>query len=151
MKSSFDKGIFDTEGRKRVVVCGSREFDDPQLMKEKLDTYLFFLTDPIIVTGGNKLWSPAKGRYTGADYHAQRYAEKKMYRVEIHWPDWNKYKKKAGPIRNREMAKVADFVIAFWDGESRGTLNMIQAAKDRGVRVKIVRFDKIAKRKKKKG
>jgi hypothetical protein len=39
-------------------------------------------------------------------------------------PDW-RLGKKAGPLRNREMAKYADALIAFWDGKSRGTYSMI--------------------------
>jgi len=39
--------------------------------------------------------------------------------------DWDKHGKAAGPIRNREMAEYADALIAVWDGESKGTANMI--------------------------
>ena len=39
--------------------------------------------------------------------------------------DWDKHGKAAGPIRNRAMAEYADALIAVWDGESKGTANMI--------------------------
>ncbi len=35
--------------------------------------------------------------------------------------DWNKYGKKAGPVRNRKMADYAEALIAVWDGKSRET------------------------------
>lgn len=54
--------------------------------------------------------------------------------------DWNKHGKAAGPILNAEMAEVADALIAFWDGKSRGTANMIQLAKDKGLKVAIVYY-----------
>lgn len=39
--------------------------------------------------------------------------------------DWNKYGKRAGPIRNAEMAEYCDAAIILWDGKSKGTKNMI--------------------------
>lgn len=63
------------------------------------------------------------------------------------WPirsmpaDWEKHGKSAGPIRNREMAKVADALIAIWDGKSRGTRNMIETAERMGLRVFVFRID----------
>lgn len=58
--------------------------------------------------------------------------------------DWKKYGKAAGPIRNDQMAQVADMVIAFWDGKSKGTENMLRMANKYGVKmdVQLVRIDK---------
>ena len=43
-------------------------------------------------------------------------------------------------MRNRQMAENADALIAYWDGESRGTKNMIDQARKAGAEVKIVRY-----------
>ena len=59
---------------------------------------------------------------------------------DIHPADWDKHGKAAGPIRNAEMAEVADALIAFWDGQSRGTANMISLAKSKGLSVAVVRY-----------
>ena len=40
-------------------------------------------------------------------------------------------------MRNRQMAENADALIAYWDGESRGTKNMIEEAKKRGLKIPI--------------
>lgn len=48
--------------------------------------------------------------------------------------------KSGGPIRNREMARYADALIAVWDGKSRGTANMIEEAKKCGLRIMIAEF-----------
>jgi len=40
--------------------------------------------------------------------------------------NWDAYKKRAGYLRNAEMAAVADVLVAFWDGKSRGTRHMIE-------------------------
>lgn len=148
MRSSFDKDVYDLNGRKKVVVFGTRYFDQPVLMNEKLDNYLFLLNDPIIVSGGSKTWDPGDGKWVGADYYAEQYATRRMLLLQIYHADWKKHKKAAGPIRNREMAEVADFGVAFWDGESRGTKNMIEEMRKLGKPVKIVRYDLKKRRRK---
>ncbi|WP_276914036.1 DNA cytosine methyltransferase [Aneurinibacillus aneurinilyticus] len=59
--------------------------------------------------------------------------------------DWDKYGNSAGYIRNREMAQSADALMAFWDGKSPGTKHMIDLAKEYGLSVIVVRYDKGAK------
>jgi hypothetical protein len=49
--------------------------------------------------------------------------------------------KRAGPLRNFEMAKNRDGLIAVWDGQSRGTGNMIENASKLGLQVFILRND----------
>lgn len=54
------------------------------------------------------------------------------------WPfpaDWNKHGRRAGFLRNTAMAFHADALIAIWDGKSRGTKHMIDAATKRGLKV----------------
>lgn len=62
-------------------------------------------------------------------------------------PVWGVYGKSAGPRRNNEMAKFASesgsgTLIAFWDGESRGTKNMIDTARRYGLHVIVVEYEK---------
>ena len=54
---------------------------------------------------------------------------------------WDKYGPSAGPRRNAQMAEVADALIAFWDGKSRGTKNMIDTANKKDLQVAVVRYD----------
>ena len=49
--------------------------------------------------------------------------EKKIFK-----PDWDKYGKKAGFLRNQLIVNEADKVIAFWDGKSKGTKHSIDLA-----------------------
>lgn len=59
----------------------------------------------------------------------------------IHFPaNWDKHGKSAGHIRNAEMAKYADALVAFWDGKSKGTKGMIDYATRCNLRVKVVRY-----------
>ena len=81
------------------------------------------------------------GAARGADTLGERYAHERGYAVEKYPADWNCDGKAAGPIRNAQMAKVADALIAFWDGNSRGTQNMIDLARLKPLPFRVVRFD----------
>lgn len=85
-------------------------------------------------------WIPSvviSGGANGADRLGEIYAEKTGKPLEVYPADWGKYGKSAGPIRNREMANVAEGLIALWDGESRGTKHMIETARGMGLRVYV--------------
>ena len=55
----------------------------------------------------------------------------------IFLPDWDKYGKSAGFIRNKLIINEADMVVAFWDGKSKGTKNSIDLAINAGKPVDI--------------
>lgn len=84
--------------------------------------------DAEVVTGG----AP------GVDALAERYARELGLAVRIFRADWDLHGKLAGPIRNREMAAYGDRLLAFWDGKSKGTKDMIRAARAAGLPVKVV-------------
>jgi hypothetical protein len=58
--------------------------------------------------------------------------------VKVFEADWKKYGKSAGPIRNSEMADYGDALIAFFNGESKGTLDMINKAKKKKMPITII-------------
>jgi hypothetical protein len=68
-----------------------------------------------VVSGGAK----------GVDLIGEFYADRLGVKVSRFDADWDKYKKAAGHIRNGEMAKYADALLALWDGESPGTTSMV--------------------------
>ena len=39
------------------------------------------------------------------------------------------------------MADYADYLIAFWDGKSKGTSLMINLAKEKGLKVRVVNYE----------
>jgi hypothetical protein len=82
-----------------------------------------------IVQGGN-------GR---VDIAARRLAAEFGWGSETHRAKWDELGKKAGPIRNQEMVDAgADLCLAFWDGNSSGTLDCIKKAVKAGIPVRIV-------------
>jgi hypothetical protein len=88
-----------------------------------------FPSDTVFVHGNAK---------TGADSIADEILGVLKREVEIYPALWKKYGKSAGPIRNQEMAEAgADLCLAFWDGKSKGTGNMIQWAMKLDIPVEI--------------
>jgi YspA, cpYpsA-related SLOG family len=75
----------------------------------------------------------------GADRIADKAAKTLRLKVERHPAPWQMLGKRAGIVRNIEMLDTKpDLVIAFWDGESRGTGHMIHAARERGIPIEVI-------------
>ena len=114
----------------KVIIAGSREFSDFQLLYAKCEEVLANVKEAEIVSGTAR----------GADKLGEHYAGLKGHSV-IQFPaDWDKHGKAAGYIRNKEMADYADCLIAFLDGESRVTKHMIDLATERGLSVHIINY-----------
>lgn len=108
----------------KVAVIGSRD-----LMVNNLAEYLPpNITE--IVSGGAK----------GIDFCARRYAETNGVKLTEFLPEYEKYKRSAPLKRNIQIIEYSDLVLAFWDGESRGTKYVIDNCKKRGVPIKIIRI-----------
>ena len=114
----------------KVIIAGSRFFDDFELLNRKCSHLIGSHTDVTIISGTAR----------GADQLGELFAAKHGYPVERFPADWSKYGPRAGYVRNETMAKAADCLIAFWDGKSRGTSHMINLARKHGLKVRIVRF-----------
>jgi hypothetical protein len=120
----------------RVLVCGSRNWANIELIretlvKECLDDKEFGPHDCTVIDGCAH----------GADALGYTCAMELGCNTHRFPADWNKYGKAAGMIRNKQMLVEGkpDLVLAFWDGVSRGTKNMIELAQKAGVPVKIVK------------
>lgn len=105
---------------------------DYELLKEKCDFYLQNKKPENIVI--------VSGHASGADALGERYAQERGYELETYPADWKVHGRAAGSIRNAQMASVAHALIAFWDGKSRGTKNMIDTAKKHNLHVAVVRY-----------
>ena len=113
----------------KVIVAGTRDFDDYELLKEKLKTY--DITE--VVCGGAK----------GADTLGENYAKECEISVDYFPADWNKYGKAAGHIRNGDMAEYCDMAVIFWDGESKGSQDMIQKMRNIKKPCYIIRYNDV--------
>ncbi len=112
----------------KLAIVGSRTFNDYEKLVEILNKnfgqigigknrYQF----THIVSGGAK----------GADSLAARFAKENGIELIEYLPDWDKYGKAAGAIRNELIVKECDFLLAFWTGikEHSGTYNDLYIAK----------------------
>lgn len=104
----------------KLIIAGKRDFYDYEKLKAEVDKLRKSIEIDEIVSG----------RCSGADKLGERYAREHNIPVKVFPANWDAYGKSAGPIRNRKMALYADVLIAFWDGESRGTKNMILQMKE---------------------
>lgn len=117
----------------KVIIAGGRNFNDYERLKEYMDFVLMNVDkDKLeIISGGAR----------GADSLGEFYAEERGYLIKQFIPDWE-IGRQAGYLRNWEMAKYADALVAFHDGVSKGTQHMINLAKKEGLLVKIVEYKK---------
>lgn len=104
---------------KKVVIGGCRDYTDYVFFKSSLDEILKNEKAEIIIISGH---------CSGVDLMGETYAAENGFKIEIFLPEWKKYGRAAGPIRNKEMVEHADLVIAFWDGKSKGTKSLIKYA-----------------------
>lgn len=129
----------------RVLVCGSRDWDDKEAVWTALDglaaNFSCHKMDErrfVVIAGGAK----------GADSWAEAWVPTGTCacacppELETHKPDWDAFGKAAGPIRNQKMLDegAPDVVLAFTDnlGASRGTKDMVVRAHKAGVPVYVI-------------
>lgn len=109
-----------------IAVVGSRSFNDYSKVKSILDKFL---------KHGIKLVS---GGAAGADTLAERYAKENDLEITVLKPEWNKYGKRAGFMRNEDIIDACDIVVAFWDGKSPGTKNSVDVAYSKQKKVFLI-------------
>jgi len=110
----------------KVAVIGGRDFNDYEKVKQTLSN--IDITE--LISGGAK----------GADSLGEQYAKGKGIPTKIFLPDWNKHGKIAGFIRNTDIIKDADLVVAFWDQKSKGTKDSIDKAYKLNKKTLIIKY-----------
>ena len=118
----------------KLIIAGGRDFTDSKKMHAAIDQ--------LANHGELKEYavSIVTGMARGADMLGREFAlafNVKRYEFPA---DWNQYGKRAGFIRNKQMGDFADGLLAFWDGESRGTAHMIETMRALEKPVKIVLY-----------
>ena len=108
-----------------VIVAGSRTITDIKVVACAIEESGFEVSE--VVSGAAR----------GVDSLGEEWAKSKAIPVRRFPADWNGKGKGAGFIRNAEMADYADALVAVWDGKSRGTANMIEQAKRKGIKVYV--------------
>lgn len=116
----------------KVIIAGSRTFIDYLRLKQELDK----------IHKATNITEVVSGSARGADLLGERWAKENGVPVRRFLADWKGLGKYAGIARNNEMAAYADGLIAFWDGISKGTKNMIHSMMRLEKNVTVIRIDK---------
>lgn len=115
----------------KLIVAGTRTFTDYQYVKDKIEDLLesksLSSKEIEIITGGSR----------GVDTLAERWSRENNVTCTVIKAEWKRHGKKAGPMRNQVMAEIGDILLAFWDGKSRGTKDMIVKAKGKKIDIYI--------------
>lgn len=109
----------------RTIIAGSRGIIN-------YDTVL-----NVVINSGFVITQVLSGTARGVDTIGEEIAEEFGIPLVLYPADWGKYGKSAGHIRNEQMAKNAEALIAVYDGVSPGTKSMINIAKKLGLKVYV--------------
>lgn len=107
----------------KTIIAGSRTIGLYRVVVEAIESSGYTITE--LVSGGA----------VGVDRLGERWAKENGVPIAKFIPDWNKYLKRAGFVRNEQMVNYADALIAVWDGTSRGTKHTIDLARRKGIPV----------------
>jgi hypothetical protein len=110
----------------KVIIAGSRSINDIELVKYAVLESGFDITEVV------------SGRARGVDTLGEIWARENNISLAYFPADWKKYGRAAGPIRNAEMAKYGEALIAIMESGSKGTANMVKNAKALGLEIFIL-------------
>jgi hypothetical protein len=120
-----------------IIIAGSRTFTEYSIISRTVNMILakwrFNKEFDILYSGCAK----------GVDTLAIDYAKEKGIKYKEFPANWEIHGNDAGPIRNSKMIASADGLVAFWDGKSKDTKDIIGKAERKGIKVHIVRIDKL--------
>lgn len=124
----------------RIIIAGSRDVTDYEIVRQA-----------VIHSGYWKEFGKSievvSGTARGVDRLGEEFARKNGLACHRFPADWDTHGKAGGIIRNKYMgdfAKEGDGrLLAIWDGQSRGTKQMIEYARDIGLKGFVYRTDKM--------
>jgi hypothetical protein len=109
----------------KTIIAGSRGIDDLTIVNDAVQCSGFTITEVV------------SGTARGVDRLGEEWANINEKPIKRFPAKWDTHGKSAGVIRNVEMARYAEALIAIWDGESRGTKHMIDVARQKGLQVYV--------------
>lgn len=107
---------------KRLAIVGSRDCQPIDIA-----SHIPFVPNTIVSGGA-----------LGADSYAKEFALANDIPIVEFLPDYKKYGRNAPILRNIQIVENCDYLLAFWNGTSRGTKFTIDYAEKRGVPFKVI-------------
>ena len=111
----------------KTIIAGGRNVTTYSFVEEAVKQSGFSITEVV------------SGCARGADTLGENYAAKHNIPVKKFPADWS-LGKSAGYLRNLDMGNYGDALIAFWDGQSKGTKHMIDIALEKNLNVRIIYY-----------
>ena len=118
----------------KLVVAGGRDFTD----YAKASNAINELANGSVCTP--YAVAIVSGMARGADAIGAEFARTNNVKLYEFPADWDVHGKRAGFIRNEEMGRFSDGLLAFWDGQSLGTKHMIEFMKRLNKPVFVVNY-----------
>lgn len=112
----------------KIAIVGSRKFPRPELVRQCVRRLAEKHPGFILISGGAQ----------GVDTWAADEASALGIEVIVFPADWDRYGRAAGMLRNTDIVKEADAVIAFHDGVSKGTKDTMNKARAHGKKLRVV-------------
>ena len=134
----------------KIIICGSRTFDDYIFLEQTTRSIFRELSQQRILYGSPdkdaELIEIVSGGAQGADILGEWFAQQYGLKTKVMFADWENKGKKAGLIRNCEMVDYVassdcyGMLLAFWNVQSTGTQHCFNYAKDKKLDVRIKLF-----------
>lgn len=115
----------------KVIIAGSREGFTIDDIREAVQESGFIITE--VVSGAAR----------GVDRLGEQYARENKIPVSCMPADWDNLGKRAGYVRNAEMAEYADACILLIFNHSKGSTHMLNLANKKGIPVALKRKDEL--------
>jgi hypothetical protein len=112
----------------KLIIAGSRDFNDYEFLKTKLSFLLQYVKEEVEIVSG---------KAKGADLLGERFAKEHGLKIKEFPADWDNFGKRAGYIRNEDMAMYANACVVFWKNKSKGSGHMISLAKKYNLKLRI--------------
>ena len=110
----------------KLIIAGSSHFDDENKI-------LDIINEKIAKMDINpKEIEVVCGTAEGVDTHGETWALSVGAEIAYFPAEWSQYGKRAGHLRNKDMAEYCDQALIIWDGKSPGSNNMIWNMKNCG-------------------
>lgn len=103
----------------KLIIAGSRSISDLEIVEEAINKSGW----------RNEITEVVHGDARGVDKLGEMWAEQNSIPVKRFPANWKKFGKKAGSIRNKQMSEYGNKLIAIWDGNSTGTIDMVKQMK----------------------
>lgn len=135
----------------RVIIAGGRDFGNRKREDGRFDQAWYHrcmgqvedVMEALFDVHQLETCTVICGGANGADALGGQWGVAHHHTVEYFPAEWDQLGRKAGFVRNEQMACRGQILIAFWDGQSKGTRHMIDLALKHGLEVHVYRYDPI--------